>query len=100
MFIFDALKHAEKTIIMEVLREDEFSPVKNAEGKDSPDTAKQSMINMFGRWLQEVGVEIQKDEAGNVKGTIEISPLYALDAKELKEKIDHKIVFTGELNLQ
>jgi hypothetical protein len=55
---------------------------------------------MFGRWLQEAGVEIQKDEAENVKGTIEISPLYALDTEELKEKIGQKIVFNGELNLQ
>jgi len=100
MFIFDALKHAEKSIIMEVVREDEFSPVKNAEGNSSPDTARHSMINMFGRWLQEAGVEIPKDEAENVKGTIEISPLYALDTEELKEKIDQKIVFNGELNLQ
>jgi len=100
MFIFDALKHAEKSIIMEVVREDEFSPVKNAEGNSSPDTARHSMINMFGRWLQDVGVEIPKDEAGNVRGTIEISPLYALDAEELKSKIDRKIIFTGELNLQ
>ncbi len=100
MFIFDALKHAGKSIIMEVVREDEFSPVKNAAGENSPDTARQSMINMFGRWLQEVGVEIPKDEAGNVKGTIEISPLYAMDAEELREKIDQKIVFNGKLNLQ
>ena len=100
MFIFDALKHAEKSIIMEVVREDEFSPVKNAEGNSSPDTARHSMINMFGRWLQEAGVEIPKDEAENVNGTIEISPLYALDTEELKEKIDQKIVFNGELNLQ
>ena len=100
MFIFDALKHAEKSIIMEVVREDEFSPVKNAEGKDSPDTAKQSMINMFGRWLTEAGIEIPTDGAGNVTGTIEINPLYALEAEELKEKIDSKVVFNGELNLQ
>ena len=100
MFIFDALKHAEKSIIMEVVREDEFAPVKNAKGEDSPDTAKQSMINMFGRWLKEARIEIPKDEAGNVKGTIEISSLYALDAEELKEKIDTKVVFNGELNLQ
>jgi hypothetical protein len=31
---------------------------------------------------------------------IEVSPLYALDAEELKGKIDKKTVFTGELNLQ
>ena len=100
MFIFDALKHAGKSIIMEVVREDEFSPVKNATGENSPDTARQSMINMFGGWLKEADIEIPVDENENVKGTIEISPLYALDAEELKEKIDQKIVFNGELNLQ
>ncbi len=100
MFIFDALKNAEKSIIMEVVREDEFSPVKNAEGKDSPDTAKQSMINMFGRWLEEAGIEIPTDGVGNVAGTIEVNPLYALDSEELKGKINSKVVFNGELNLQ
>jgi UDP-N-acetylglucosamine/UDP-N-acetylgalactosamine diphosphorylase len=100
MLIFDALKHAEKSIIMEVVREDEFSPVKNAKGKDTPDTAKQSMINMFGKWMGEAGIEIPTDGAGNVTGTIEISPLYALDSEELKEKSDTKVVFNGELNLQ
>ena len=100
MFIFDALKHAEKSIVMEVVREDEFSPVKNAEGKDSPETAKQSMINMFGRWMEEAGIEIPTDGVGNVTGTIEVSPLYALDSEELKEKSETKIVFNGELNLQ
>ncbi len=100
MFIFDALKHAGKSIIMKVVREDEFSPVKNNKGESSPDTAKQHMINLFGRWLREAGMEIPMDENGNVEGAIEISPLYALDAKELKEKIDKKVVFNGELNLQ
>jgi UDP-N-acetylglucosamine/UDP-N-acetylgalactosamine diphosphorylase len=100
MFIFDALKHAGKSVIMEVVREDEFSPVKNEKGESSPDTARQHMINLFGRWLREAGVEIPMDENGDVEGTIEISPLYALDAEELKGKIDQEIVFTGELNLQ
>ncbi|MDP6925327.1 MAG: UDPGP type 1 family protein [Candidatus Scalindua sp.] len=100
MFIFDALKHADKSIIMEVVRENEFSPVKNATGKDSPDSAKQSMINMFGRWLAEAGIEVPTDRTGNVAGAIEVNPLYALDSEELKGKIDPKVVFNGELNLQ
>lgn len=100
MFIFDALKYAGKSIIMEVLREDEFSPVKNDKGENSPETARQHMINQFGRWLREAGVEIPIDENGNVKGVIEISPLYALDAEELKNKVNKDLVFNGELNLQ
>lgn len=99
MFIFDALKHAGKSIIMEVAREDEFSPVKNAEGDSSPETAKQHMINQFGRWLKGAGIETPMDGNGNVNGSIEISPLYALDAEELKNKVDKNIVFSGTLNL-
>jgi len=100
MFIFDALKHAGKSIVMEVVREEEFSPVKNAKGESSPDTARQSMINLFGKWLREAGIEVPTDGTGNVTGSIEISPLYALDAEELKEKIDTKVLFNGKLNLQ
>ncbi|MBO1224930.1 MAG: UDPGP type 1 family protein [Candidatus Scalindua sediminis] len=100
MFIFDALKHAGKSIIMEVVREDEFSPIKNEKGESSPDTARQNMINLFGRWLREAGIEIPKDENGNVEGVIEISPLYALNAEELKNKVNKDIAFNGELNLQ
>ena len=69
---------------------------------------KLSMISLFGKWLRSAKFEIPIDGDGNVEGTIEISPLYVMDAKELKEKIDlsdnvlagKKIVFTGELNLQ
>lgn len=100
MFIFDALKYAGKSIIMEVVREDEFSPIKNEKGESSPDTARQNMINLFGRWLREAGIEIPKDENGNVEGVIEISPLYALNAEELKNKVNKDIAFNGELNLQ
>ena len=35
-FIFDALPMSEDTVTLEVLRDDEFAPVKNASGEDSP----------------------------------------------------------------
>lgn len=38
-FIFDAFTSLESMVIMRVNREDEFAPVKNAEGVDSPETA-------------------------------------------------------------
>ena len=38
-FIFDAFEKLDNMIILRVKREDEFAPVKNAEGVDSPETA-------------------------------------------------------------
>ena len=42
-FLFDALPSASRTVSVEVRREDEFSPIKNAEGPDSPATARRDL---------------------------------------------------------
>lgn len=39
-FIFDAFSKAEDVLLLETLREDEFAPVKNNAGEDSPETAR------------------------------------------------------------
>jgi UDP-N-acetylglucosamine/UDP-N-acetylgalactosamine diphosphorylase len=98
-FVFDALGDAEKTVILEVKREEEFSPVKNAQGVDSPATARRDMINLFGSWLEKAGVPIPRDSQNNVKGKIEISALFALDEEELIHKIDPDLKFEGRLYL-
>lgn len=40
-FIFDAFEHFDDMLVMRVKREDEFAPIKNKEGVDSPETAKE-----------------------------------------------------------
>jgi len=44
-FIFDAFERLDDMAIMRVKREEEFAPVKNANGVDSPETAKQLYLN-------------------------------------------------------
>lgn len=39
-FIFDAFEYFDDMLVMRVKREDEFAPIKNKEGVDSPETAK------------------------------------------------------------
>ena len=39
-FIFDAFSSIPEMLVMRVKREEEFAPVKNAEGVDSPETAR------------------------------------------------------------
>ena len=98
-FIFDIFKHVKKWAVMEVLREEEFSPVKNVHGDYSQTTAERDMINLFGRWLHKAGIPVPVDSQGNVIGLIEISPVFALDQNEFIHKIDKNMQFHGSLYL-
>ncbi len=82
-FIFDVLPLAERWTVLATDRADEFAPVKNAEGDDSPDTAKQALSDLGKRWLRQHGVEV--DLSPDV--LVEISPLFALDACDLSGKL-------------
>jgi len=83
-FVFDALPLAAKSIVYETSRVDEFAPIKNAAGDDSPASSNQLQSNRNARWLKAHGVELPWDEQGHVQASIEISPLTALDVEDLK----------------
>jgi UDP-N-acetylglucosamine/UDP-N-acetylgalactosamine diphosphorylase len=83
-FIFDVLPQAERWTILPTTREDEFAPVKNKDGADSPASAQAMMCAQAARWLRSAGVEMPEGL------TVEISPLFALDALDL-ESVAEKI---------
>ncbi len=99
-FIFDAIPYARDTLVLMVDRAEEFSPIKNKEGQDSPATARQAQLNLFGRWLEAAGVAVPRDAEGDVAVPIEISPLYALDADELRQRLPPGTRLDAPLNLQ
>jgi UDP-N-acetylglucosamine/UDP-N-acetylgalactosamine diphosphorylase len=99
MFVFDALDFARKTLAIETLREEEFSPVKNAAGIDSPATARRDLTRLYGRWLAAAGVQVPLDNDGNPVYPMEISPLYADDAGTLACNYRGPKVITGPLVL-
>jgi hypothetical protein len=59
-FIFDVFPAAERMAALDIVREDEFTPVKNAPGSstDSPDTARALIRAMHTRWLHAVGCRL------------------------------------------
>lgn len=84
-FVFDAIPLAANAIVYATDRAEEFSPVKNAEGTDSPATCKRDQIRRAARWLREAGVDIPTKD-GEPAATIEISPLRANTAEDLQRR--------------
>ena len=93
-FIFDAIPCAADPLILQTVRAEEFSPVKNAVGNDSPDTARRDMIHRAARWLSQAGFDVPLTAEGTPDGIFEISPLRALDAAHLRETLTTPPVFT------
>jgi UDP-N-acetylglucosamine/UDP-N-acetylgalactosamine diphosphorylase len=56
-FVFDALSAARGVCIVEAGRAEEFSPVKNAAGGDSPETARRDLLAQYRAWLRAAGIE-------------------------------------------
>jgi UDP-N-acetylglucosamine/UDP-N-acetylgalactosamine diphosphorylase len=99
-FIFDALPLAERSAIVETDRAGEFEPLKNAVGPDSPATVHQRMSDQFGNWLEQAGAAVARRQDGSVPFGIEISPLFALDAAELRSKIEPGMVIERPIYLR
>lgn len=75
-FVFDVfpLTSLEKFACIEVRREEEFSPLKNARGagEDDPDTSKRDIMKQGERWIRAAGgIIVTENEAFGV----EVSPL-------------------------
>jgi UDP-N-acetylglucosamine/UDP-N-acetylgalactosamine diphosphorylase len=77
MFVFDALPFAKNPVIIETAREDDFSPVKNADGNDSPRTSREDQLRQFARWARAAGVDLEVDATGLPEIGFEVTPLFA-----------------------
>ncbi|CAN9174216.1 unnamed protein product [Alternaria alternata] len=83
-FVFDCFPFLtlEKFACMEVKREDEFSPLKNARGtgEDDPDTSKQDIMTQGKKWVQAAGATVVSEDA---EAGIEVSPLISYGGEGL-----------------
>jgi UDP-N-acetylglucosamine/UDP-N-acetylgalactosamine diphosphorylase len=79
MFVFDALPFARHPVVIETLRENDFSPVKNAEGVDSPQTARDDQLRQYVRWLKANGAAVEADATNLPPAMLEVSPLFGYD---------------------
>jgi UDP-N-acetylglucosamine/UDP-N-acetylgalactosamine diphosphorylase len=85
-FVFDALPLAKKSIIFETLRGEEFAPVKNADGADSPAVTKKMMTARAADWLKAAGVNVPTKLDGSPDCTIEMAASFALHREDAASK--------------
>ena len=86
LFIFDSYEMLDDVVVLRVKREEEFAPIKNAEGADSPETArklyndywnKMAYMKKYDEWCSNPQIDDEtKEELLDIKG----------DEEEIKDR--------------
>ncbi|KAL1845348.1 hypothetical protein VTK73DRAFT_633 [Phialemonium thermophilum] len=86
-FVFDVfpMLDLDRFACMEVRREDEFSPLKNAKGtgEDDPDTSRRDIMAQGRRWVEAAGAKVVP-AADDPDAGIEVSPLVSYGGEGLE----------------
>jgi UDP-N-acetylglucosamine/UDP-N-acetylgalactosamine diphosphorylase len=81
-FIFDVLPLAERWLVLETSHREEFAPLKNADGPDSPQTVRAALSQIAVDWLMHAGITVASETP------LEVSPLFAMDAEEFIRRVN------------
>jgi UDP-N-acetylglucosamine/UDP-N-acetylgalactosamine diphosphorylase len=77
-----------------------LKPLKNASGENSPETVRAALSELYASWLEQAGVAVPRTPQGQVRVPIEISPLVALDAGDLRGQVEHLAAIDKPLVLE
>ncbi|MGE3108447.1 MAG: UTP--glucose-1-phosphate uridylyltransferase [Phycisphaerales bacterium] len=82
-FVFDSLPLCRRSVVLETNRIEEFAPIKNATGVDSPDSSRQIQTRRAARWLAAAGIPVPLLPGGQPDCTLEIDPRSALEPSDI-----------------
>ena len=80
-FIFDVFPFSEHMAVLDVERAEEFAPVKNKAGTDSPDSARQMLSQLAQKWITDAGGKL----TGDTTTICEIAPLTSYAGEGLEK---------------
>lgn len=94
-FIFDILSYSHDMAALKVKREEEFAPVKNKEGVDSPQTARELMFNLHKQWLLSKGITTEELKSK----VVVISPLSSYSGENIKKEVVQRKLLESDVVL-
>lgn len=83
LFIFDAIPLAERSMVWETERVEEFAPIKNATGADSAESSHALQYERAARWVEAAGGRVPRSDDGEPACRIEITAASALACGDL-----------------
>eukprot|EP00744_Colponema_vietnamica_P011782 GILI01016548.1.p1 GENE.GILI01016548.1~~GILI01016548.1.p1 ORF type:complete len:525 (+),score=178.96 GILI01016548.1:83-1576(+) len=89
LFVFDSFAFARNMAVLEVDREEEFAPVKNASGPDSPESARTMVSKLHQKWIVQAGGRIV-NAVNNQNLLCEVSPLLSYEGEGLASYVEGK----------
>lgn len=96
-FVFDVFQFSDSFAVWEVKREDEFSPLKNADGAatDTPTTSRCALLDLHHRWIVSAGGTLVNNNGLIIPSDggpviCEISPLISYSGEGLDELVNGK----------
>ncbi|CAD5118469.1 DgyrCDS7173 [Dimorphilus gyrociliatus] len=95
-FVFDIFKYATNFVLWEVLKEDEFAPLKNADGASSatPTECRKMMLDLCRRYVLNAGGQFSQDDGSNDSIVCEISPLLSYDGEDLGDIVNNETFYS------
>ena len=82
-FVFDVFQFSNNFVVWECRRDEEFSPLKNADkigASDTPTTARESLLKLHKKYIEDAGGQVKED------CSLEISPLLSYCGENLQLK--------------
>ncbi|XP_023218647.1 UDP-N-acetylhexosamine pyrophosphorylase-like [Centruroides sculpturatus] len=97
-FVFDVFELSDRFVVWEVIRKDEFSPLKNSKdvANDSPISARQDLFDLHMRYVLNAGGRFDSKNMDLISNDLakkivcEISPLVSYDGEGLEELVKGK----------